>query len=158
MSKALRLLHLIGVCLFVGSIPAHILLGAVADPAGDPVTFAATIAGKDLLTRTLTLAGLVIAGVTGVALAFARGGVLSRRWLRVKVLLVALAALNGGLLLTPIAGEMAMLAARAVDTGVLDPAFAKLTAREAPLGALNLVLIVAVLALAVWRPRLGEKR
>ena len=150
MSHVLRIVHLIAVCVFVGSIPAHIVLGAAIDPAADPAAFAAFHQAKLLLTVSLTGAGIAAAVASGVLLALARRQLFRRGWLWAKIGLVTVVALNGGVVLTPLAAEMAALAA---GPGPLAAEFADLAAREAVAGSVNQVLLLAVVALAVIKPK-----
>lgn len=156
MRTVLRLAHLGAVAVFLGSIPAHLVLGAVADPAAGWARFATLHEAKHLLTAGLTLAALAATALSGGLLLLARPELRRRRWLRAKLLLVMLVALNGGLVLTPAAAEMAGLAAAAAERGVLAPRFAELEARERLAGPINLVALGLILVLAVTRPRLGE--
>lgn len=152
MTKLVKTVHLIAMAVFVGSIPGHIVLGALGDPAEDLAAFAAYHAAKHALTLALTVSGLALVIVSGLVLAGLQRGLLKRRWLQVKIVLVALITLNAAVFLVPLSGAMAALARDAVTQGTLAPAFAGLAAREAVSGAANLVMIVAVIALAVFRP------
>lgn len=153
----LKTLHIVALCVFVGSIPSHIVIGAVAERAGDAVAFAHYHDVKYLLTQVLTRAGLIAAVTTGVLVTLTRRAAWRQRWLQAKLILVLLIVLNGMAVLTPIAGEMAALAAAAAEQGPLDPRFAMLHQREGIAGAVNLLAIVAVIYLAVARPVLGGR-
>ncbi|MCB2101990.1 MAG: hypothetical protein KDE22_14025 [Rhodobacterales bacterium] len=158
MTRLLKGLQLIALCVFVGSIPAHIVIGALAEGAADAEAFALHHQVKHVLTQGLTGAGLAATGISGVLLLLARRDLLRRRWMQVKLAAMALIAANGGLVLMPLAGRMADLAARAAADGALDPAFAGLAHQESLAGAANLGLILLALGLAVAKPRLGQGR
>lgn len=154
MHNTLKMLHFLAVFVFVGSIPSHILIGASADPQGDLVAFADAHRLKHLLTQGLTGAAIMVALASGALLVLANRALLRDRWLQAKLVLVAAVAGNGLLLLTPMSAEFAAMAQTAASTGSLPVEFAALQAREAVAGAANLALIAAIVALAVFRPRL----
>lgn len=153
MRSALKIAHFIALAVFVGSIPAHIILAGAVDPALDPVAFAALQQGKLATIQALTLPGLAATGLTGVALAVVSQGY-RLNWVRTKVVLTVAIALNGALILTPTGQEIAALAAEAVARGMVSPTLAGLEARESLFGAVNLLLIGLAFALAVIRPAL----
>jgi len=153
MDKTLKAAHFVGLALFLGSIPGHILLGRLADPADLP-GFALLMHAKYASVLALTLPALILTLLTGIALMLRRGMTPNRiRWMAVKLVLVAMIVLNGALVLRPVGAEMAHSARAAVKTGTLSPAFASLERREGAFGAANLVMILAVIGLAVFKPR-----
>lgn len=156
--KLSRLCHLLAVCLFVGSIPTHIILGEVAQTVSDPYRFAIYHEAKLILSVGLTATALAIVVMSGLWGMWRRRDYLREGWFRLKLIFVALIAANGGLILTPTATRMADMAATAhANAQALDPAFQGLLTQEAIFGALNLILIMAVVALAVYRPILRRK-
>jgi hypothetical protein len=156
MDQVLKSIHVIAACVFVGSIPAHIALGVMADGIGDPAAFAVLHRAKYMLTVNLTLIALAAVMGVGVLMALQRQTLFARRWLQVKGALVLLIALNGMFVLMPVAEEMAKMAADAAGGGVLDPDFAGLKLREGIAGAVNLCAIAAVIFLGVAKPGLGQ--
>ena len=151
MIATLKLLHLLGLALFLGSIPGHVLLGRLAAGATSPGEAALLLGTKHISTLVLTLPGLALAVASGALLLAARRELLGRRWMQVKLGLVALVAANGLAMLTPTGAALARLAEGAAG-GVLPPEAAALAAREGLFGAANLVMVLAILALAVARP------
>ncbi|MCW9034338.1 MAG: DUF2269 family protein [Rhodospirillales bacterium] len=158
MFKFLKGVHILALCIFVGSVPAHIVLGAVADPTGDYQSFAIFHQAKYLLTYTLTTAGVIAVILSGLLLAISNKGMLKQRWLQIKLALVALIALNGGLILTPLAEKMTALAVKAAQSGTLETTFADLAGRESIAGAANILLIITVVFIAIYKPAFGQKR
>lgn len=153
MDKTLKVAHLVGLALFLGSIPGHILLGRLADPA-DLHGFALLMQAKYTSVLALTLPALLLTLVTGTALMLRRGMTPTRvRWMAVKLVLVAFIVLNGALVLRPSGAQIALSAQAAQQTGVLPAELAALERREGAFGAANLAMIVAVIGLAVFRPR-----
>ena len=153
MTKALKTLHLLGLAVFLGSIPGHILLGQMAAGAGDLDKAALLLAAKHTSTLALTLPGLALSVVTGALPLARRRELLRSGWMRAKLGLVTLLVANGVLLLSPVGAEMAHLGEAAAASGALPPQLASLAAREGMLGAANLLMILAIVSLAVARPR-----
>lgn len=151
MTPFLKVSHVLGLAVLIGSILGHIVLAQTAAPTD--ASYAWAQAAKHQSTLLLTLPGLAIIGLSGLLLTVRRG-LVRRRWLQVKVALVALVGLNGALILSPLGAELAARAAAGAPAEVL----LDLSAREALFGAVNLTLIVVVVALAIIRPRLGQSR
>lgn len=155
MNTFLKGFHLVALAIFLGSIPGHILLGAMGDPARDLEGFAVLMQAKQMNVQWLTVPGLVITLLSGLTLMVRRGIKPSRnRWLTAKLALVVLVALNGALILGPLSREMATMAQHAVQAGALPSAFATLEGREAIFGAVNLAMILTIIGLVVAKPAL----
>ncbi|MEA3292770.1 MAG: DUF2269 family protein [Pseudomonadota bacterium] len=158
MNKFLKAGHLIGLAAFVGSIFGHILLGNLGDREAGLAGFAVLMQAKYMNVLLLTTSGLVLLLLTGIPLMLRRGMSPAKvRWMGVKLALVALIALNGILVLTPLGQEMAAMARNAVSAGGLPAAFFELQSKEDTFGAANLAMILAVISLAVARPALRRK-
>jgi uncharacterized membrane protein len=156
MHRILRIVHFIALAVFVGSIFGHILLGRMAAADGPAATLP-LLEAKLAMIYVLTLPGLGALVVSGAALALAtqrRTG--ARRWLAAKLALVVAVGLNGALVLTPIAAEQVARVRAGADA--LSPAYQALARRESIAGGLNLLAIAAIVALAVYRPRLHGAR
>ncbi len=158
MNKFLKIIHLLGLVAFVGSIFSHILLSNLGDPEADLAGFAVLAQAKYMNVLLLTMSGLILMLLTGIALMLRRGMTPKRaRWMGVKLMLVMLIALNGTLVLTPLSRDMATLAQDAGTTGRLPTAFYDLQRKEDVLGTANLAMILAVISLAVAKPALRRK-
>jgi len=153
MEKILKIAHFFGLAVFLGSIPGHIVLGRLVDPAADLQGFALLMYAKYMNVLALTLPGLALMLLTGVALMLRRGMTPNKLgWMAAKLTLVALIALNGALVLTPLARDIATSAQAAVATGSLPAGFADLARKEGLFGAANLAMILVVIGLAVAKP------
>ncbi len=148
MRPALKVLHLIGFAAFVGTVFVHVLVSVLADPTAAGA-YAELMALKDTSTRALILPGVVILGVSGALLA-RRGRRPWPLWLRIKVGLVPLLAINGVFVLLPVGAAIAEAAA-------LGAVPAALLLREEVAGAINIALILAVIALSAARPQRAER-
>ncbi len=155
MNKLLKISHLIGLAVFLGSIPGHILLGGIGNSEADLPGFAVLITAKQLNVQYLTVPGLILTLLSGAALAIRRDiNPMRARWLVAKLILVVLITLNGMLILGPLSQEMAVAARNAVQLGALPVEFAALEQKEAIFGAVNLVMVFLVISLAVAKPAL----
>jgi hypothetical protein len=150
--KLVKALHLVGLALFLGSIPAHILLGRLATAEGDLAHTALLLHAKHVSVLALTLPGLALIVVTGLGLVVSARSLMQARWLWAKLALAILVMLNGALILTPTGAAIAALATEAAATGIVPPTLAALQARESLFGAINLTMTFGIIALAVLRP------
>jgi uncharacterized membrane protein len=153
MNKALKILHLIGLALFLGSIPGHILLGQLAAGAVDPGQLAQLLRAKYLATAALTLPGLTIMVISGAVLLARRRELLRSGWMRAKLASVALVVVNSVFVMLPVAAEITKAGEAALGGAVVADQLAALDAREDLFGAINLLMILAIISLSVVRPR-----
>lgn len=153
MNKALKTLHLIGLAVFLGSIPGHILLGRMVEGIADPGQVAQLLQAKYLATAALTIPGLVVAVVSGAVLLARRRELLRSGWMRTKLGLVALVVVNSLVFLLPLASEIATTGNEALGGAVVASRLAALDRQEDILGAANLLMILAIVAVSVTRPR-----
>ncbi|MEO5336692.1 MAG: DUF2269 family protein [Magnetospirillum sp. WYHS-4] len=152
-TKTLKVLHLLGLAMFLGSILGHIAQGFVPGSASDPAAMLIGRQAIEVATRGLTLPGLGLLALSGLALAI-RGRLhpARQRWLALHALALPLIALSAFTVMLPTAAAL-LEAARAGDIG----GFAALKGRESAFGALNLLLAVAAVVLGVVKPSLGRK-
>lgn len=156
-AKLLRGLHIIALCIFVGSIPSHIILGILAQFAQDGAAFAVYHQAKYILTSGLTGSGIGLTLLTGLMLGLSNRRVFKMRWFQIKLALVLLVVLNGAVILTPIAQEMKELAVAAVGTGSLSSQFHVAETKETIAGAVNLLSLLFIIFLAVFKPKFGNR-
>jgi hypothetical protein len=152
MRRALKIAHLIGLALFLGSVFSHVVASVLGGPPGSqgfPPARAEIVAA----TRALTLPGLGLAVLSGLGMAIVSPGLRRQRWfwlhaaLAVAVVVVTLA------LVAPAGRQALALAAGRADAR--DLAAALLVERVA--GALNIALAIALLAVGVIRPALRAR-
>ncbi len=159
MVRLVKTCHLIGLTLFLGSILGHIVAGAAG---GAPGTASCLYAREHiaLATQFLTLPGLGLAVVSGVALAIvSRQSPLRQRWLAAKIALTLAILANSALFVAP-AGARALVGAVALSKGD-GAAIAEILAAlrvEQIAGAVNILLILAIVLLGVFKPRLQWRR
>jgi hypothetical protein len=152
MKTALKVVHYAALSAFLGSIFTHILLGA-AFGGGDLAKVALVLQIKETITSLLIFSGLAIAVLSGAGLiAFAAWRPRIKPWLGVKLVLVGAVIANASLELGPIGAERARLAASAAAGGpALGETFRTLGAHESIFGAVNLLLVLLIIAISVRR-------
>lgn len=156
MLKLAKTIHIIGVAMFLGSIFAHIAAGMAPEVTTNPA--AMLFARQTIATATLyvTLPGLAIAVVSGLFMThYGKFGLFRERWLTLHQLAALVMVANALVMLVPI-GRAAVEAAAAVAAGNTAEALAALMAKEHVFGAINIVLAVAAVLLAVGKPNLGQ--
>jgi hypothetical protein len=156
MYRILKVCHLIGLTLFLGSILGHI---AASMAAGEPGSAGFLYAREQIAfaTRVLTLPGLFLAIASGIALArVSRQSPLRVRWLAAKVALTVAIAINSIVFVAP-SGARVLAGTVALSRG--EPvALAQIVAdqkAETIAGTANVVMILAIVLLGVIKPRLA---
>lgn len=145
MKKALKVIHLIAVSCFLGSIVTYIVFGALAGK--DPVALHFNRAWVSSSTIYLTISAMWVAGITGLLMS----GIPRANWLRAKLLGFVVILVNTYFLVSPAITQSLQY----VDVG--GDQFASAVRQEAVFGGVNLVLIVLLIALSVAKP-FGRKQ
>lgn len=157
MKPLLKLLHLVAAIGFVGALAVMLLLSLTAD---DSTASAFATVRRAVLTvaQTIGLPSLVLLLLTGMLLTTQQPVLLEARWLWAKALIGVLVGGISLLVVQPAVMRAAALAQMVVEgTLSLRPLEAALGAER--IGAtVNLLLSLAAIVLAVWRPRLGADR
>lgn len=158
MAKSLKILHLLGLALLLGSIFGHIVAAAPHDYAsGSPALLFARQTIVEA-TRALTLPGLALAIASGIAMALRGGRALAgRRWLAVHAGLAVCVLASAMALIVPAGGTMLRLAAAAATGTPLGPDYAAAARIERMAGAVNVVLILLIVAIGVAKPALRRR-
>jgi hypothetical protein len=151
MYRVCKLLHLLGLALFLGSVLGHIVTAVTGGTIGS-ADFLAAREQIDAATRTLTLPGLGLMILSGLGLAWSS----PRRpaWMGLhaglSVVVIALTAL----VVVP-AGREILAGAQAIARGDGgSTAIAAALATEHRGGSANLVLTLLVVTLGVYKPAL----
>jgi len=152
MHRLLRTAHFIGLALFFGSALSHIVEAiAGGDPGG--AGFLGARQTIELATRVLTLPGLALTIASGLGLAALSRS--RRAWMVAHGGLGLLVAILAFAVLVP-AGREALAGAEALALGQSLPVSAGaalMTERIA--GAFSIALTLAIIALGVYKPRIG---
>ena len=152
MQRLLKFAHLIGLALFFGSVLSHIVEAiAGGDPGG--AGFLDARRTIELATRALTLPGLALTMASGLGLAALSP--VRRAWMGAHAGLAILVALLAIIVIVP-AGREALSGAEALAGGrsVPDATQAALMTEHIA-GSLSIALTLAIIALGVYKPRIG---
>ena len=153
----LRFLHFVGLAMFLGSLFGHIALSALPGAEADAHSVVLSSVAIVHTTRALTLPGLGLLIVTGVWMTVSyHGGFFRARWLTVHQVLSILILLNSLLILRPLGMDVLRVALGLHDGGLDLSSLHALTHEEMTFGAINLVLTLATVAVAIYRPRLSR--
>jgi len=151
----LRLMHLLGLTMFVGSILGTIVLSLGAPATGDPnaVVFAWRAIGS--ANTLLTIPGLAITIVTGVLLVPTQDRSPGReRWATIKILAV-LAIVVIAVALIELSEDKLRDLSRSLHDPAARAAFTEVAVTQGTHGAINLALVILGSVLAILKPRLG---
>jgi uncharacterized membrane protein len=155
MFEFFRFMHIVSVAMFFGSILAHITAGLIPGAADDPAVMLAARQAITLANWYVTIPGLILAIVSG-ALMVANAAYPKRRRLAAHIAAAAVIAVIAAIVLIPEALKL-QAAAKNVGAGIMSPeAFAGAATREHVFGAINIVLIIAAIALGTTLPRLRQ--
>jgi len=153
--RIVKLLHFLGLTGFVGGLAAAAVLGGFADQAPPGVLAALRLAIAEL-GESLVVPSLVLVLVSGMLLVVARPKLVRARWVWAKAVLAVVMAVLALSVVQPGARRAAVLASEAALGTPARDALAQATSAESLGGTVVLLLALAALALAVWRPRLGR--
>ena len=137
-----KLIHVLGVVLFVGNITTGILWKVQADRTRNPVLIAHACAGLTRSDRFFTMPGVLLLVVAGIAAAiFGHFPILGTGWIFWSIVLLTISGLAFMLRVAPLQRRMHALADAGMETGQVDWA-----AYEAATRSWNAWGIVALLA------------
>lgn len=149
MMRSVKALHILGVVLFLGSVPVFIVASALSRQTPfDQLLFARRLI--QTATYALTLPGLGIVAASGVWMSTRWRHAGLPGWLKVKQIATATIALSTLFAVLPAVRDCLEAAAEAASTQVISPRFMPAYLRESVAGAFNLVLTLASLAIATW--------
>ncbi|MBI2412115.1 MAG: hypothetical protein HYV24_02775 [Deltaproteobacteria bacterium] len=154
MGKTLKLLHLAGMTLFLGSIAVFTMISALT--GGSPmqeVSFGRSIISSG--TAYITLPGLWLVVASGLIMVFRSWG-LSEWWLKVKLALAILMVLNTHFVIVPAAQDALAAATSSIAEGARSPALGKALLTESVAGGLNIA--ISVIAAIAGVVKFGRKR
>lgn len=145
MKKTLKVIHLVAVSCFLGSIVTYIMFGILAGK--EPVALHFNRVWVNSSTTYLTISAMWVAGITGLLMS----GIPRANWLKAKLLGFVVIVANTYMLVGPAVTQ----SLQHVDAG--GDKFASAVRQEAIFGGVNLVLIVLLITLSVAKP-FGRKQ
>ncbi len=149
----LRLLHILGVILFIGNIVTAALWKARADASGDVRAIAYAQRGIMFADYIFTIPGAALILVTGLWMADLSGrNIFQTGWLLTSLILLIVTVLIWLLELVPVQRRQIRMADEAVRVGQLDPLFKQLTLRWTIFGIIATLLPLVNVYLMVFKP------
>lgn len=152
MNKILKFLHHLGVIMFLGSIFTYLLISILTkDGSLENLVFASRIIRSGSLF--LTIPGMWLILITGIAMTIRGYGFFKFRWLNIKHLLITIIALNAHLIIVPATGDALKLATESLVEGKSLPDYHSAYIKESIFGALNILMIIVSMVAGIWRFR-----
>jgi hypothetical protein len=159
MYKVAKAVHLLGLAIFLGSILGHVSIGFVPGAKDQAQSMLFGRQAIEIATWSLTVPGLALLVATGLFMTFDGGLGFGRwRWLTVHQIIGTLILVNAAFILVPVGGHLLDVASEIIQGSGSTEAFVLLSGREHMFGALNLVLAVVTIFVAVLKPGLGQSR
>ena len=158
MSKSLKIFHVLGLVMFLGSIVAMIVVNQ-GHPAGvGPEQYLFARKAIYFTTSVVTMPGLYLLIVSGVGMVIAkRMWPLPTPWLLLKAVFAGLILVNAQFLVVPIGKVLAGAAGGVVLDEFTRSDLAAIENREHYFGSVNVVLTLLAIGLAVFRPQLSAR-
>lgn len=151
----LNFLQEIGTIMYVGGILSHIVIGVIFSGA-DADTIYDVYVYKEKSAYILILAGLGIKVVTDLILFFTFK--VKPNWLKLKLLMTAILAINAFVFLVPMMPELVELARGSIPNGQLSQAFKDKEHTEQLVGQSNVIPLLVELIMGSFKPKLGKER
>lgn len=152
MYRYLKLLHIIGFAMFLGSILAHIVTSRIEPGGSDASVLLYARETICIATRASTVPGLLLLILSGTGMVWlTRGESLRRSWLRVHIAFAAAIAINTIYVVIAVARLTWAAQAWSQGSGSLE-AFASPAAVETFAGAANVAMILLAAGIAILRP------
>lgn len=153
MKKTTKLLHLIGLVMFLGGILPSIVMNSVVETGTDAVLIYHQRLFVSAITWALTIPGMWILIVVGSLSALAgKYRLVEHRWLIAKLALGTLILINGTFILAPLVSQVTSIAEQSAARGQLLPTYMPLKAKEDMYGIANFLMLVIAFLLAIYRP------
>ncbi|OGP68853.1 MAG: hypothetical protein A2W27_00070 [Deltaproteobacteria bacterium RBG_16_44_11] len=149
MLRGLKLAHVGGLVMFLGSILTFIVISTLIEGASlENIAFGRKIISAG--TNVLTLPGMWVLAITGVLMGYKRYG-LKQRFFQLKLLLIMLVIINGYFFVVPLVTAATEIAVRSLAQGQLLPEYKTAYMRESIFGTVNILIIVAAAVIGVWK-------
>jgi uncharacterized membrane protein len=156
MYRKVKVVHIIGVVLFFGSILGHAVAGIVSSASNSAQVLNIVREVIQAETYYLTIPGLVLFTVTGISMIVVGKLPLKKlRWLMVHVGLGVFVILNAVLVLAPVGQELLATSQSLVNGTASIEQIHNLESKEAMFGGFNIIACLLMVTMAVMKPKLG---
>jgi hypothetical protein len=150
MNKLLKLFHLFGLILFLGSIFNFLLISILTkDNSLENLVFARQIISKG--TLFLTLPGMWLIAGTGAIMTLQSYDFIERRWLNLKHLIIVLVIMNAHFVIVPAAETALEIAENSLRQGVLLSDYERAYMRESIWSGINVILVIIAAVASLWK-------
>jgi len=147
MSNGLRLTHIAGMVIFLGSIFTFILISAFIETASlENISFGRQIISSG--TKVLTIPGMFAIAISGLWLGYIRYG-FRHRFFLTKVLLISVIVINTIFFILPAVNSATEIAIKSLEQGVLLPEYKPAYMQESIFGAVNVFLAIVAAIMGV---------
>lgn len=148
MHKWLRLTHIAGMVIFLGSIFTFILVSSLIESASlENLAF-----GREIISRgtlMLTAPGMGAIAISGLLLGYQRYG-LRHPFFLVKALIISIIVLNTLLFILPAVNSATAFAQESLLQGSLKPEYETAYLQESIFGAVNVLTAIGAAIMGVW--------
>ena len=151
MDRTLRFAHTCGLVMFLGSVAAFAVASGVPR-AGDLAALATVRQVIGQGTGYLTLPGLALVIVCGIAMIVAKPDRLGLSRTRVMAVIAAVLVVNTAFVILPAASAATAMARASARAGSLDAGYQRAYLTESVAGGGNIVLALTALAAGLARP------
>lgn len=149
MYKLFKLIHIVGLAMFAGSIATYVIVSSIIEGADlIEIAFGRTIITT--ATQLITMSGLWVVVITGLAMVIL-GGLSRKRFIWFKFVMGLVVILNAYLFVLPSADLATLIANQSVQAGELLPDYMGAYMDESIFGGVNLLLALSASAIAVWK-------
>ncbi|MBZ0178270.1 MAG: hypothetical protein K8F36_03180 [Melioribacteraceae bacterium] len=149
MRQILKLLHFIGLTIFLGSIITFVVISNLIEGASlENILFGRNVISAG--TFLLTLPAMWLIAVTGIWMGYKKYGI-KNRFFQLKFFLILLIVLNAHFFVTPAVTLATELAAQSYEQGNFLSSYYDAYMKESIFGAINVLLTITAAVIGVWR-------
>lgn len=156
LKKILGFVQEIGTIMYVGGILSHIVIGNLLGHSEDVSTIYDVFVYKEGSAYILILPGLALKIISDLILYF--NYQVKPNWLKFKLLMTAILAVNAFVFLVPMMPELVQMAKDSIPAGKISQAFLEKEHTEKLVGMSNILPLLLELILGSFKPKLGKER
>jgi hypothetical protein len=150
MVKVMRVFHHLGIVLFLGSIAVFVSISVLAEKRSlTDLVFAREIIKTGSFDITLT--GLVMLFISGVALLLMKYRTPGHFWLSAKKVITVIIVLNTFIFVLPAVNSVLGFAKDSLAQKVITESYKSAYLKESIAGGVNVILTMACIIISFWR-------
>ncbi len=156
MLKKLRVIHILGIVMFFGSIIAHTVASIFASTSDDTQILYIVRQVMQAETKFVLIPGLFLFLFSGIAMIKVnKVGLKKSRWLMLHAVIGLLVVLNAFFILLPAGRELLELSHQVAGGGLSIEAIQAAKKTESLFGGINLIFCLILIVLGITKPKLG---